>query len=632
MKMDLRIQPEQGSTASKDYSTAEKLLLDEEFFHQLLSLERKRTERSGSPSLLMLIDLRNFSENSKRAAVFRDINQMLSYLLRETDIKGWYRVGSVAGVIFTEMGDSDLIEAKDRILCKFRDGLKSRISPEIAENVIVYFEFLTKRKAWNKNGNSLVKLGNYSETPQKGLGNSFVQFLKSFTGSGVFIAIIDLLLISVAHFLSVCFRFGQPTNFLETHPGAYALSLTLFLLSLYIFDLYNLERALYAKRIPFRITLSAVLAVSLSAMFFYLVPQWQYGRGILAVQAGLVWAFLISWRLLYCKISHLSKAKIPTLVLGWGEIGKAALQLLKAPHSPFEAKGFLDEDPSKAGSNVLGLEVIGPIAKMGEIIPSMGIKAVILAVDLNSSLRISRKILEARLGGTEVIDMPGLYERIGTRLPIKYVEDQWFVFAEGFSLISKEYVQKFKRILDFAFSGLMLFASIPLMVLTALAIRLDSPGPVFYKQQRVGKGCKIFTVYKFRSMRSDAEQQGAKWAQKRDPRVTRVGKWIRMFRIDELPQIWNVFTGEMSLVGPRPERPEFVKELDLHIPYYCMRHTVAPGITGWAQIMYPYGASVEDAYRKLEYDLYYIKNMSILFDMKVLLRTVGVVIMGEGAR
>jgi exopolysaccharide biosynthesis polyprenyl glycosylphosphotransferase len=243
-----------------------------------------------------------------------------------------------------------------------------------------------------------------------------------------------------------------------------------------------------------------------------------------------------------------------------------------------------------------------------------------------------RSILEARLLGVEVLDMPQLYQRLAAKIPVQYIEDRWLLFSDGFSLLSRGYVQKIKRILDVIFSALLLTIAAPLIVITTIAIRLDSPGPVFYKQQRVGKRCRIFTVHKFRSMTYNAEESGAKWAKKRDPRVTRVGRLIRFCRIDEIPQIWNVFIGNMSLVGPRPERPEFVKVLDSQIPYYGIRHTVTPGITGWAQIKYPYGASIDDASRKLEYDLYYIKNMSILLDLKILLRTIGVVLLGEGAR
>jgi exopolysaccharide biosynthesis polyprenyl glycosylphosphotransferase len=193
-------------------------------------------------------------------------------------------------------------------------------------------------------------------------------------------------------------------------------------------------------------------------------------------------------------------------------------------------------------------------------------------------------------------------------------------------------MQKVKRLIDFAVSALLLLGTMPVMVLSALAIRLDSPGPVFFKQERVGKNGLVFVLWKFRSMRQNAEENGAVWAEKVDPRVTRVGKWIRLLRIDEIPQLYNVFRGEMSLIGPRPERPEFIQELEKQIPYYGIRHSVRPGITGWAQVNYRYGASVEDALRKLEYDLYYIKKMSLLLDFKIILKTIGVVLFGQGAR
>jgi lipopolysaccharide/colanic/teichoic acid biosynthesis glycosyltransferase len=172
----------------------------------------------------------------------------------------------------------------------------------------------------------------------------------------------------------------------------------------------------------------------------------------------------------------------------------------------------------------------------------------------------------------------------------------------------------------------------PVIGLAIVAIKMDSPGPVFYTQQRVGKDRRVFTIYKFRSMTYEAESGGARWAQEKDPRVTRVGKFLRLTHIDELPQIWNIFKGEMSIVGPRPERPEFVDVLEAQLPYYFVRHTVKPGLTGWAQINYRYGAFVEDARNKLEYDLYYVKNMSLFLDLKILLRTVGVVLLRDGAR
>jgi len=189
-----------------------------------------------------------------------------------------------------------------------------------------------------------------------------------------------------------------------------------------------------------------------------------------------------------------------------------------------------------------------------------------------------------------------------------------------------------KRLIDLIISAFIIVLTSPLFAVTALAIKLDSSGPVFFTQERVGESGEIFSVWKFRSMYRDAEQNGAMWAGNPDPRVTRVGRVIRLLRIVELPQLCNVLREEMSLIGPRPERPEFVRELASRIPHYDMRHSVPPGITGWAQVNYPYGASVEDAEHKLEYDIYYINNMSILLDLKIFLRTIGVVLFGQGAR
>jgi len=215
---------------------------------------------------------------------------------------------------------------------------------------------------------------------------------------------------------------------------------------------------------------------------------------------------------------------------------------------------------------------------------------------------------------------------------VQNIADQWLLFSDGFYLLHKEYIRKIKRLMDMAVAAIVLAVTSPLLGLVAIAIRLDSPGPVLYTQERIGKGNQTFTIYKFRSMQHNAEKDGARWASHKDPRVTRVGKWLRLTHIDELPQIWNIFKGDMSFVGPRPERSEFVTMLEEKVPYYFVRHSVQPGLTGWAQINYQYGDSVDDAIHKLEFDLYYLKNMSILLDLKIILRTMGVVLLREGAR
>jgi exopolysaccharide biosynthesis polyprenyl glycosylphosphotransferase len=245
---------------------------------------------------------------------------------------------------------------------------------------------------------------------------------------------------------------------------------------------------------------------------------------------------------------------------------------------------------------------------------------------------IARELLLAKLRGSMVVDIRSFYEHVVNRLPLSQISEEWLLQEDGFSLNTHGSLRRLKRAMDLFISLGLLVLTAPLMLITALAIVLESRGPVIYRQQRVGLHDKEFYVHKFRSMRVDAEKDGAVWAKKNDDRVTRVGRFIRKVRIDELPQLWDVFKGNMSLIGPRPERPEFVSRLQETIPFYGLRHSVKPGVTGWAQVCYPYGASEEDARRKLEYDLYYIKNMSLILDFKIILRTIGVVLFPSGAR
>jgi exopolysaccharide biosynthesis polyprenyl glycosylphosphotransferase len=241
-----------------------------------------------------------------------------------------------------------------------------------------------------------------------------------------------------------------------------------------------------------------------------------------------------------------------------------------------------------------------------------------------------QQLMPLRLKGIPVYRLPQAYESFWFKLPAELLEDTWFTFSSGFNLLPGGFSLKLKRIVDLAFATLLFLVLSPLMLITAFLIKLDNPGPILYSQLRTGQNNQPFRVYKFRSMYQDAEERGAKWASERDPRITRVGYLIRLTRLDELPQIWNVLRGEMSLIGPRPERPEFDSQLRKEIPYYDLRYLVKPGITGWAQVLYPYGASVEDAYEKLSYDLYYIKNYSLWLDIAIVFKTIRVVLLGKG--
>jgi sugar transferase (PEP-CTERM system associated) len=438
----------------------------------------------------------------------------------------------------------------------------------------------------------------------------------------------DVVLILLATQLSPWIRIGQPLNVFDVHTGASVFTLFLYLVMLYIFDMYNIGRAFCSDDTALRIVVAVGVAGIFSAFLFYSLPSWKYGRGILLIQVLLVWGFLAGWRWVYSWIFSITLHKKDVLILGAGRCGTALGHLLEAEFSPYRVVGFLDDDPAKQGKVMGSPKVIGPTDRFKEIASKMGVNTAILAITHDRPSGLISLILGARLNGMTILEMPTVYEVLTRRVPVEHIYDHWLLFTDGFYLVSKEYMQKVKRLIDFAVSALLLLGTMPVMALSALAIRLDSPGPVFFKQERVGDR---------RSEVGDQRSEirgpnGAVWAEKVDPRVTRVGKWIRLLRIDEIPQLYNVFRGEMSLIGPRPERPEFIQELEKHIPYYGIRHSVRPGITGWAQVNYRYGASVEDALRKLEYDLYYIKKMSLLLDFKIILKTIGVVLFGQGAR
>jgi exopolysaccharide biosynthesis polyprenyl glycosylphosphotransferase len=257
------------------------------------------------------------------------------------------------------------------------------------------------------------------------------------------------------------------------------------------------------------------------------------------------------------------------------------------------------------------------------------VTGVIVATECNFNDQDISQLMKFRAAGASLHDFTAFYEQYQSKVPVLHLKHGWFVEG-GFYLLHNAIGLKLKRLLDFLLAICLLILVSPLLLITAVLIRIDSRGPVFYSQIRQGLNDTSFMVHKFRSMIVDAEKEGARWAEDNDPRITRVGRFIRKARIDELPQLWNVMKGEMSFIGPRPERPEFIQQLEIEIPYYDLRHLVTPGITGWAQVMYPYGASVDDAREKLQYDLFYIKNFSLLLDFVILMKTLRIVLRREG--
>jgi sugar transferase (PEP-CTERM system associated) len=298
----------------------------------------------------------------------------------------------------------------------------------------------------------------------------------------------------------------------------------------------------------------------------------------------------------------------------------------------FRLIGFIDAPPTTNSTYGVQVgEILGDPTQMDRIIDRYDIDKVVVAITERRGEYPVKEMLALRVGGNQVIEWPGFFEKLSGRIPIDNLAPSFFIFNEGFR--KSGVLLWIRRVLSAIVAAVVLVLLLPVFLVIAVFIKLDSPGNVFYSQIRVGRSNKPIRIYKFRSMCADAEKNGdAVWAVENDPRITRVGQFLRKTRIDELPQLFNVLIGELDFVGPRPERPEFVEKLQSMIPYYSLRHTVKPGITGWAQVMFHYGSTIDDSKEKLQYDLFYIKNMSLKLDLLILFHTVKIVLLGRGAR
>jgi sugar transferase (PEP-CTERM system associated) len=374
---------------------------------------------------------------------------------------------------------------------------------------------------------------------------------------------------------------------------------------------------------------AGIVVVGLTA---YFVPQLSAPRGVLAFAAVLGMLAASVTRIGFARLADENMFKRRVLVYGAGKRAMSIMQLRRRTDlRGFDVVGFALIDGER--QIVPDDRAITIAGRLHEFCAAHAVDEVVIAMDDRRRAFPVHELLECRLNGCEVIDVVDFLERETGKVRLDVLNPSWIIFSSGFDRSRGR--ETSKRALDLVASVGLLIASAPIMLLTVIAIALEDgvTAPVLYRQRRVGLDGRIFEVLKFRSMRVDAERHGTPvWAAKADSRVTRVGSFIRKVRIDELPQVFNVLRGDMSFVGPRPERPEFVSELEDRIPYYRERHCVKPGITGWAQLCYPYGSSEHDATEKLQYDLYYIKNHSLLFDIMILLQTVEVVIWGQGAR
>lgn len=442
----------------------------------------------------------------------------------------------------------------------------------------------------------------------------------------------DVIVIALSIYIAVAVRHSAEINPFATYTGASTWLMLNFLTVFYLSDLYNLDHKFKSTAFLLRFLLAVVIAGILVTSWSYLFPQWRTGRGVFLIVMISITILSFSWRLLFQYIfAAVITHKRRIAIVGAGNSGRAVNRLFYKQHI-FEMDCFFDDNPRLWGKRIGGYEVVGGSDRMADIVRERGIDAIVVAIKNEKRLVLLEKLMLLKVKGIEIYDTPTLFEELTGKLPVNHLRQGWLVYAQFHGVRKSFFMTRFKRMMDVIISMAMLVVVFPVLLITAAAIKLSSKGPVIYRQNRVGLNGVVFEILKFRSMRVDAEASGAVWARENDDRVTPVGKIIRILRIDEIPQVWNVLKGEMSLIGPRPERPEMVAELEKNISFYGLRHSIAPGITGWAQVNYRYGASEEDALEKLQYDLFYMKNISIFLDFLIILYTIKVVLFGRGAR
>lgn len=464
-----------------------------------------------------------------------------------------------------------------------------------------------------------------------------IRFFRHYIPTKILILVsMELLIILSSIYVGVSARFADPMAFqqggIEPILPKAVLFAIVMLIIMAALGLYDWDNHDDIRGTILRVGASFLFGMFVMGQIFYLVPDFYLGRGAFGLAVMFAATGVLTMRLVLLKTAHIEALKRRVLVLGTGSRAARIESLLKqgSVGSTLHVVGYVPM--GGVHHYVDHSRILDEATPVTDLVRKFNVDEIVLAVRerRGGSMPIA-ELLECKFQGVRVMELSTFFERENGQLQLESINASWMILSEGFHQgLMRDTV---KRVFDVVVSSTMLVAAFPVMALTALAIRLESAGGALYRQERVGLGGVPFTILKFRSMRSDAEKDGKpQWASQDDDRITRIGRFIRKTRIDELPQLFNVFKGDMSFVGPRPERPYFVDDLARQIPYYNVRHTVKPGITGWAQVRYSYGASVEDALEKLQFDLYYVKNHSLFLDLMILFQTAQVVIWGKGAR
>ena len=393
----------------------------------------------------------------------------------------------------------------------------------------------------------------------------------------------------------------------------------------YVFDQYNIRTRFSSNRSILLYLGSLVSVTLIITAIFYAFP-FNIGRGIFFLSLVFTSVFSFVWRNIYLSVFSLAFPKRSVLLINGRGEEKELSKRLKESHD-YEIIGVLSDHSQEPEAR---FPYLGEISDLPDVINNHRIDDIVTTLEPTSRDDLIHGLVMGKVKGISIYDFPTFYEILEEKLPVLKVNERWFLYSSGFDRLSDRLYRRFKRFLDFVISLGLLLISLPFGLIILIAIKIDSKGPVFYVQERLGKNEKPFRLLKFRTMKKNAENKEPKWAEVNDKRVTRVGRILRKTRLDELPQLINIFKGDMSVIGPRPEREFFIRKLEEEIPFYSLRFSVNPGLTGWAQVNYRYASSKEDALEKLKYELYYIKNMSFFLDIRILLRTVRIILFGMG--
>ena len=454
----------------------------------------------------------------------------------------------------------------------------------------------------------------------------------------VFLILFESVMLCLLGLAAICIRVpgGVMSELFEKRGIEKLLLVTIVIqFAFYLFDLYDMPAVRSYRKVVTNITLALVAAMVLLTILFYVMPVLQLGRGIFLVQMIQVFVIIPAWRLVVAWSAGHPQLGVRERVLILG-IGEQAVELARATlerrNAGFHVVGFVGNSPELVGKSLINPSVLGLMEEIPVLVERYHVDRIVVAVEDRRGKFPTDQLLTLTLSGRVAVEESAqYYERLTGKIASEMVRPSWLIFSRNSRY--SEVTHHVRRVINVALAAIGFVLSLPLMMITALAVKLDSRGPLFYTQERVGKNGRSFKIIKFRSMRAGAEKNtGPVWAETDDPRITRVGRIIRKLRLDELPQFINILRGDMNFVGPRPERPVFVDQLGRIIPYYSQRHLVKPGLTGWAQIKYPYGSSVEDAIEKLRFDLYYIKNQSLLLDAAIIFETIKIVAFGRGGR